>query len=117
MGLIEDDEVVGKENARVAAGSPLGVEQSKEEAMVEDDDIGLADATAGRLVGAAIGGAVAAVANRGVGIDGGPKIVGRRGMGKILKQAGRCFLAPGGQLFEDLFVGPAKQVGFFVDGF
>ena len=56
VGFVEDDEVVGEEDAAgVGFGAGAGVDEGEEEAVVDDDEMGLADAGAGALEEAGVG--------------------------------------------------------------
>ena len=111
MGFVEDDEVVGEEEAfAFGAHFVLGGEEGKEEGVVEDEDFGFGGGAAGVLVVAAgVGAAAAGGADVGFAADLGPDI---RGGGEIEIAEGAVFgfLFPFPEGAEFVVFGGAEEV-------
>lgn len=111
VGFVEDDEVVGQEDAGfIAAGGHAGVDEGEEEAVVNDDAVCVLELLAGALVEA--GGGVAVFTGTGgtVGIDGVPDI--GEGLGReFLDDAVGACRGPFGEADEVVFFVVGEEVG------
>ena len=71
LRLVEHHEIVGKEDAPSAAllGGAAGADMGEEQAVVDNDDLGVAQPGAGPLVETVFTAAVLVAAGGGVGVD------------------------------------------------
>jgi len=116
VGFVENDEVVGEEDAAgVGFGAGAGVDEGEKEAVVDDDQVGLADTGAGALEETGVGRAGFGVAGGGVGVDGLPDVVVGRRL-EFLEEAVGGFEGPVHDTLEVVVEGAFEQVGAGLEG-
>ena len=110
LRLVEHHEVVGKQHAAGAAlvGRAARAQVGEQQAVVDDDDLGVAQPGAGPLVETDFAVAVFAAAGGGIGVDGVPDL-GRRRRVQLVDQPVAGLPRPGGDALQLRLVGAGKK--------
>ena len=111
MRFVENEEILREENTGDARLRGLaGGKKGKEQAVVDDDEVGPTDGGAGATEGAGIGCAVSLVAGMGVGMDPFPDLRRRRRL-QFLAQAGGGVFGPVRDPLQFLLLGGREEFG------
>ena len=111
VGLVENEEIIGKQNAaRAALGrGAAGVEVREQKRVIHDDHVGLGEAGAGALVETFFAIAVFAGASGGIGVHHFPD-VGGNGRREFVAKAVAGRLGPGGDALEFAVFGRGEEL-------
>ncbi len=116
VGFVEDEEIAGEEDAgRFEGVGHSGADEGEKEAVVDDDEVGALEGGFGALVMAVFGGAVAAVAGGGIGVDPFPDGA-HGGGGEFLAEAGFGVVGPLDDALEFVLLGGGEEIAFGGDG-